>query len=164
MERTVSILSPLTPHNSTCGYCSPPGRRSETKSNWHAAECIPLRMSCEAYQKMIDRGWRRSGTYCYKPDLKKSCCPQYTIKLDAHAFKLSRSQRKLLNRWNRFVLHGEGGEDALDEAGSKPKQGNAHKGKKTETALSLTDYIHASDYDFCETELPEHRFEESSSR
>jgi len=29
---------------------------------------------------MIDRGWRRSGLFCYKPDLKRSCCPQYTIK------------------------------------------------------------------------------------
>jgi hypothetical protein len=34
----------------------------------------------KVYQGMIDRGWRRSGLYCYKPDLKRSCCPQYTIK------------------------------------------------------------------------------------
>jgi len=108
---------------------------------------------------MIDRGWRRSGTYCYKPDLKKSCCPQYTIKLDANAFKPSKSQRKLLNRWNRFVIHGEGGEDASGEAGSKPKQGNPHKGKKTETAFSLTDTIRASECDFCATDSPKHRFE-----
>jgi Arginine-tRNA-protein transferase, N terminus len=34
----------------------------------------------KVYQRMIDRGWRRSGLFCYKPDLKRSCCPQYTIK------------------------------------------------------------------------------------
>ena len=34
----------------------------------------------KVYQGMIDRGWRRSGVFCYKPDLKRSCCPQYTIK------------------------------------------------------------------------------------
>lgn len=39
-----------------------------------------LRHVIQVYQKMIDRGWRRSGTYCYKPDLRHSCCPQYTIK------------------------------------------------------------------------------------
>jgi hypothetical protein len=37
----------------------------------------------KVYQGMIDRGWRRSGLYCYKPDLKRSCCPQYTIKCAA---------------------------------------------------------------------------------
>ncbi|KAH9843904.1 arginine-tRNA-protein transferase [Rhodofomes roseus] len=159
MERTVTILAPLTPHNSTCGYCSPPGKRSETKSSCHAAECIPLRMSCEGYQKMIDRGWRRSGTYCYKPDLKKSCCPQYTIRLDANKFKPSKSQRKLLNRWNRFVLRGDTNEEAFDEATSIPKKGSPHKGKKTETAFSLTQEIHASEHDFCTCKSPKHRFE-----
>jgi hypothetical protein len=34
----------------------------------------------QAYQDMIDHGWRRSGTSCYKLDLKRSCCPHYTIK------------------------------------------------------------------------------------
>ena len=38
-------------------------------------------MPVQVYQEMIDRGWRRSGAYCYKPDLRRSCCPQYTIKL-----------------------------------------------------------------------------------
>ena len=65
---------------------------------------------------MLDRGWRRSGTYCYKPDMKRTCCPQYTIKsvdsrrpdmlwyliglprLEALKFRPSASQRKLLNR------------------------------------------------------------------
>ena len=41
------------------------------------------RTNQKVYQGMIDRGWRRSGLYCYKPDLKRSCCPQYTIKYAA---------------------------------------------------------------------------------
>jgi hypothetical protein len=43
----------------------------------------PMRTYQKVYQGMIDRGWRRSGLYCYKPDLKRSCCPQYTIKCAA---------------------------------------------------------------------------------
>ena len=90
----------------------------------------------KVYQGMIDRGWRRSGLFCYKPDLKRSCCPQYTIKcvrphllhlhqsetlgrstplsffflkccaarLDATEFKVSKSQRKLVNRCVLFLL------------------------------------------------------------
>lgn len=32
------------------------------------------------YQDLIDRGWRRSGQYCYKPKNDETCCPCYTIK------------------------------------------------------------------------------------
>lgn len=32
------------------------------------------------YQDLIDRGWRRSGKYCYKPKNEQTCCPCYTIK------------------------------------------------------------------------------------
>ncbi len=74
---------------------------------------------------MIDRGWRRSGKYLYKPDLEKSCCPQYTIRyrnyisvyvscifsnvfffvcrLDTTRFHISKSQKKILNKFNRYV-------------------------------------------------------------
>ncbi|KAJ7179174.1 arginine-tRNA-protein transferase [Mycena filopes] len=79
---------------------------------------------------MIDRGWRRSGTWCYKPDLKASCCPSYTIKLDADKFKPSKSQRKLINRWNRFILRGK--ETDLPS-------------KSKEKTFSLSDAIHAAE-------------------
>ena len=45
----LSILCPLRPHNSTCGYCSPPGERSKTQSSYHAAECMPLQLSCRVH-------------------------------------------------------------------------------------------------------------------
>ena len=38
------------------------------------------RMSVVDYQHLINRGWRRSGKYCYKPTMDKTCCPHYTIK------------------------------------------------------------------------------------
>jgi arginyl-tRNA--protein-N-Asp/Glu arginylyltransferase len=92
-----------------------------------ARVCGVLKGDRKVYQTMIDRGWRRSGRYCYKPDLKRSCCPQYTIKcvsrcrrvervsdgdlrlgpscrLDASQFKASKSQRKLVNRWVVVVV------------------------------------------------------------
>ena len=63
----------------------------------------------KVYQGMIDRGWRRSGLYCYKPDLKRSCCPQYTIKC-ARPFRVSCSSSPLdlgaLGRRSAFVLNG----------------------------------------------------------
>ena len=99
---------------------------------------------------MIDRGWRRSGTYCYKPDLLRSCCPQYTIRyarlfestglavtkkgrLDALALEPSRSQRKALYRFNRAIEKGEpgpnGGDDKMQRKADVEPQPAAQKDK-----------------------------------
>lgn len=32
------------------------------------------------YQNLIDRGWRRSGDYGYKPITHDACCPLYSIR------------------------------------------------------------------------------------
>jgi len=37
-------------------------------------------MTVQDYQDLIDRGWRRSGKYCYKPTVHVTCCPMYTIR------------------------------------------------------------------------------------
>ena len=92
----ISIIIPYPPSNNTCGYCSAPGHRSEEESSYCKTSLRAIQLSCEVgqplmrawivpnavqvYQKMLDRGWRRSGSYCYKPDMRRSCCPQYTIK------------------------------------------------------------------------------------
>ncbi|KAF9568968.1 hypothetical protein CPC08DRAFT_757172 [Agrocybe pediades] len=153
-----NTVIPLEAGATTCGYCSPPGQRSEEATSYHSATLEAIQLTCSAYQDMIDRGWRRSGNYCYKPDLKRSCCPQYTIKLDAAAFKPSRSQRQLMNRWNRFVLNGEPSTDAMDvgEHGNSSK-GN-HKGKKGASFVSLTRSVHEAEDGFLADEAA-HKFE-----
>jgi len=99
---------------------------------------------------MIDRGWRRSGLYCYKPDLKRSCCPQYTIKLDATEFKASKSQRKLVNRWSRFVSSGgntpEGTGTVTDSSSTTPRKSTgSSKSQSREPQFVLEDAIHGSE-------------------
>ncbi|KAG5294494.1 arginine-tRNA-protein transferase [Histoplasma ohiense] len=61
-------------------------------------------MRVEEYQEMLDRGWRRSGSLYYKQNLKRSCCPHYTIRLDPTTFKPRKGQRLAMNHWNNFVL------------------------------------------------------------
>ncbi|KAJ5688724.1 hypothetical protein N7462_003116 [Penicillium macrosclerotiorum] len=82
----------------------------------------------EHYEELINRGWRRygslrcrqfyhylwatqydsqrrrSGTLYYKQNLERSCCPYYTMRLEASAFTPRRDQRKAINRWNKFIL------------------------------------------------------------
>ncbi|KAI0375755.1 hypothetical protein BV20DRAFT_959795 [Pilatotrama ljubarskyi] len=162
MSEPISIISPVTPGSSTCGYCGPPGERSRTRSSHHRAECVASQLSCRVYQEMIDRGWRRSGTFCYKPDMKRTCCPQYTIKLDALEFKPSKSQRKLLNRWNRFVLQGDqhDADDPMEGSSKGPSQAKQPKGKgKATHVFNLTEDIHAGERSFLDEKTPAHTFE-----
>lgn len=66
---------------------------------------VPL-LNVHDYQELIDRGWRRSGKYCYKPVMDKTCCPQYTIRCKPLELALSKSQKKVLKRFNNFLNDG----------------------------------------------------------
>jgi arginine-tRNA-protein transferase len=61
-------------------------------------------MSVIDYQKLMDRGWRRCGTYYYKFDFENSCCQPYTIRLDTQEYQISASQKKVMKRFNKFLL------------------------------------------------------------
>ncbi|TXT07233.1 hypothetical protein VHUM_03403 [Vanrija humicola] len=101
----LSLLRPAGYNCSTCGYCSPPGKRSTRKSS-RSYGSGSWRRASQFYQRLIDRGWRRSGEYVYHPDMRDTCCPQYTIRLDAGAFTPSKSQRSVVNRFNHFLQTG----------------------------------------------------------
>lgn len=64
-------------------------------------------LTVEDYQNLIDRGWRRSGKYCYKPAMNMTCCPLYTIRCEALNIKLSKSQKKIIKRVNKFLSEPE---------------------------------------------------------
>ncbi|KAF8222772.1 hypothetical protein L208DRAFT_1426287 [Tricholoma matsutake] len=153
----VSIGTPAGPNSTTCGYCSAPGERSQSASSYLTAGLDARTLSCTLYQRMIDRGWRRSGTWCYKPNLRASCCPQYTIRLDAVAFKPSKSQRKLVNRWNRYVISGTKG-GAMDIGQEKIMCPSLKPSKATPT-FSLPTSIHASEDGFYGEKSAIHRFQ-----
>ncbi|KAF9058020.1 arginine-tRNA-protein transferase 1 [Panaeolus papilionaceus] len=149
---------------STCGYCSPSGKRSESSSNMKEASLEAIVLECKTYQAMIDHGWRRSGAYCYKPDLRTTCCPQYTIKLDADNFKPSRSQRQLINRWNRYILQGEPEHnmevDSAQDAGTSKYKPKKTKEVKGPVFTTLANALHSSEHSFLSSEQRSvHRFE-----
>lgn len=64
------------------------------------------KLTVQDYQDLIDRGWRRSGTYVYKPTMSKTCCPMYTIRCNMLDFRLSPSQKKVIKRVNKYLSHG----------------------------------------------------------
>ncbi|XP_035740076.1 arginyl-tRNA--protein transferase 1-like isoform X3 [Vespa mandarinia] len=79
-----------------CGYCKSPDTNFSHGMWAHS-------LTVQDYQNLIDRGWRRSGSYCYKPTMDQTCCPMYTIKCEALNFKISKSQKKILKRMTKFL-------------------------------------------------------------
>ncbi|KAI9644305.1 Arginyl-tRNA--protein transferase 1 [Ciborinia camelliae] len=108
----------------------------------------------EFYQGLLDRGWRRSGTLLYKPDLRQSCCPQYTIRLDSHQFHATKDQRQVLNRFNRYILG-----DAYIKEAARLYPKSREEAKKRNTDFNLRERIHEGEKEQIKTPPePAHTF------
>ncbi|XP_067858370.1 arginyl-tRNA--protein transferase 1 isoform X6 [Heptranchias perlo] len=108
----VSIVEYFTEdEGGKCGYCK--GTSSNYSNGMWAHG-----MTVQDYQDLIDRGWRRSGMYVYKPTMNRTCCPQYTIRCHVLDFKLAKSSKKVLKKMTRFLSKGEvakgGGVEPMD--------------------------------------------------
>ncbi|XP_068255396.1 arginyl-tRNA--protein transferase 1 isoform X2 [Nyctibius grandis] len=95
-----------------CGYC-----KNETGNLSHGMWAHS--MTVQDYQDLIDRGWRRSGKYVYKPIMNQTCCPQYTIRCQALHFQTSKSHKKVLKKMLKFLSKGDvskvaSGEEPMD--------------------------------------------------
>ncbi|XP_059052630.1 arginyl-tRNA--protein transferase 1 [Achroia grisella] len=95
-----------------CGYCKSPNTNFSHGMWAHA-------LTVSDYQDLIDRGWRRSGKYCYKPTMDVTCCPMYTIRCKALEFKATKSQKKVLKRFNKYLLGPDNTEKPLSNADRK---------------------------------------------
>ncbi|KAM9808458.1 arginyl-tRNA--protein transferase 1 isoform X5 [Syngnathus typhle] len=82
-----------------CGYCK------NEKGNFSHGMWSHS-MTVQDYQDLIDRGWRRSGKYVYKPIMNKTCCPQYPIRCHAVKFQPSKSHKKILKKFNKYICKG----------------------------------------------------------
>lgn len=118
-DNSFTIVEYMRDHSGyKCGYC-------KSKDTNFSHGMWSHQMSVNAYQDLIDRGWRRSGKYCYKPTMDKTCCPMYTIKCDAFNLKLSKSQKKVLKRMHRYLSNGGVKEEkAIGNEDSKTAVGN----------------------------------------
>ena len=82
LMKSNSLISPCGYQSSHCGYCD-----SDEASKSYGI--LSSKMSVQDYEKLMLRGWRRSGKYFYKPTMHLTCCPQYTIRLKATKFNKS---------------------------------------------------------------------------
>jgi arginyl-tRNA---protein transferase len=90
---------------------------------WLVYNCVVIcstYMLAAHYDFLMNRGFRRCGTFIYKPVMHKvcilcksiqlcntslcqTCCPQYTIRLKADQFQPSRSQRQVSKKINKIL-------------------------------------------------------------
>ncbi|XP_052428829.1 arginyl-tRNA--protein transferase 1 isoform X8 [Carassius gibelio] len=103
-----------------CGYCGNAGGKASYGMWSHT-------MTVQDYQDLIDRGWRRSGKYVYKPLMNKTCCPQYTIRCHALSFHPSKTHKKTLKKVNRFLSKGEMPVEKHDEGREGEPMDSVHE-------------------------------------
>ncbi|KAJ6837375.1 putative arginyl-tRNA--protein transferase 2 [Iris pallida] len=82
---------------SSCGYCGSSGSSSVSHGLW--AHSITV----DDYQELLDRGWRRSGCFLYKPEMDRTCCPSYTIRLKAGDFVCSKELVRVNRKMERYL-------------------------------------------------------------
>ncbi|KAJ4807010.1 Arginyl-tRNA--protein transferase [Rhynchospora pubera] len=95
--RESSVVVDSGRRRSSCGYCSSSSSSSISHGLWAYS------LTANDYQDLLDRGWRRSGCYVYKPEMDKTCCPQYTIRLKASNFTPSKEQERVLKKMQRYL-------------------------------------------------------------
>ena len=105
-----------------CSYSKVSG--GSTSCGFHCEQVTTL-----DYADMMERGWRRCGTYFYKQDNMKNHWPYYTIRMEANKHVIRKSHKKIWNRWQRYLRgerdiveeNDEKSIDSMDEK-DKPKQ------------------------------------------
>jgi arginyl-tRNA---protein transferase len=107
------------------------------------------------YQSLIDRCWRRSGRLLYRPNQRDSCCPHYTLRLDAFQVQVAKDQRSAVNRFNKFVL----GDEYIKQA-ARLFPRSREESRKRDREFNLVERIHEAEIAFLRTPpQPAHVFE-----
>ncbi|XP_057362402.1 arginyl-tRNA--protein transferase 1 isoform X8 [Manis pentadactyla] len=106
---------------SRCGYCDLEEGKASCGMWAHS-------MTAQDYQDLIDRGWRRSGKYVYKPVMNQTCCPQYTIRCRPLQFQLSKSHKKVLKKMLKFLAKGEISKGNYEDEPMEPTMEDAVSG------------------------------------
>ncbi|KAJ3684683.1 hypothetical protein LUZ61_013847 [Rhynchospora tenuis] len=93
--KELSVIFDAGKRRSLCNYCSSPSKISH--GLW------AYNLTSKDYNDLMDRNWRRSGCLLYKPVMDKTCCPQYTIRLQASDFTCSKEQGRVLKKMQRYL-------------------------------------------------------------
>ncbi|KAK6535437.1 Arginyl-tRNA--protein transferase 1 [Orbilia ellipsospora] len=139
-----TIMYPYGCNDSSCGYCNVKvGNKSYMMLAGLDDIDTVLGITPNEYKDLLDRGWRRSGNILYKPDMKGSCCQEYTIRLEASKFKPNKKQRKAANAWTKYMV----GIDYNREQAQKYPLSRQEKKRKRRAGFDLLERVHEPEHD-----------------
>jgi len=127
-SRGQSVVEDRGVHRTTCGYCN---SNSSTRIS-HGLFADSL--SADDYQDLLDRGWRRSGKFLYKPEMERTCCPPYTIRLKVDAFVPTKEQKRVQRRIQRYM---DGTNDGLRTVEDRQKENNIKSRRSSSSITSI---------------------------
>ena len=90
------------PNPPQCPYCERP---NSDKADMII--CNSPTIPYNLFQTLMVRGWWRTGNVIFKPQVESICCPSYAIRMSVAEYKLTKSHRKVLNKWRNFLLNGD---------------------------------------------------------
>lgn len=120
-HRTMDSIQKHYTKSTHCGYCH---QKKPVEESWALPSISKLMqgkgycnsgslsfdepdLPLEEYQKLIKDGWRRSGSYMYKPDMLRSCCRHYTIRTNYDMYInggfFTKNTRKSLRKFYNHV-------------------------------------------------------------
>ncbi|KAA6396075.1 MAG: hypothetical protein EZS28_008398 [Streblomastix strix] len=77
-----------------CGYC-----HKQSEITISSFTISGQEMDAEDYEELINRGFRRSGMYCYTYYPWFNCCPGFAIRADALRYNFSSTNHRDFRRW-----------------------------------------------------------------
>ncbi|ODQ67270.1 hypothetical protein NADFUDRAFT_40437 [Nadsonia fulvescens var. elongata DSM 6958] len=143
-----------------CGYCHdlPKGPHQQSNSDIGRTETSPIkssrnntfnffaqRLDMDTYVKLLNRGYRRSGSHIYKPDARNSCCSMYSIRVPVDQYKASKEQRQSINRFNEMLCQQSPVISRLANNNLFANSAKKSKSKGKENAFDLLGRVHQYD-------------------
>lgn len=126
-DNILVLLAPMYMEDRHCGYCKGSKQDHWALESWlkkkKPASSVTIGMSveqmtCQQYDILMNKGFRRSGTFLYKPDLLRNCCRLYTIRTNLDQMKVAKQHRQVVNRFVRAIS------DELDEQSKEDGRSN----------------------------------------
>ena len=97
----VQLYTDLAPP--CCPHCHEPGMELADMMI-----CKGSPMQCEMFETLIERGWCRIGAdVLFKMKLADICCPTHSARIPVADFKVTKSHKHVLKKWQEFLLHGD---------------------------------------------------------
>ena len=97
----VQLYTDLAPPS--CPHCQQPGMELAD-----IMICKGSPMQCDMFETLVERGWWRIGAdVLFKMKLADICCPTHFARIPVTDFKVTKSQKHVLRKWQKFLLHGD---------------------------------------------------------